>query len=124
MIRLSRVVIVAGAVVTFAACSEAGPTAPRPVPTAAAAEDIFASTVSGSCAVTQDGTNYDVTVAWSGISAIRIELFLSDRTLLAQTVLGHPTRKGSVTDTITVAPDYAEVTDRQTGFKVPCLTGP
>jgi len=126
MIRLSRVLIGAGVVVTLAACSEMGPTAPGRAPAAAASRDlvVFSAALSGSCTVTQNGTDYDVTVTWSGISATRIELWVSGATQpLVQTILGHPTRKGSVTDTISTSPDYAQVTDHQTGFRTPCVTG-
>lgn len=127
MIRLSRVVIVAGAVM-FAACSEMGPTAPGRAPAAAATGDLvgFSSPVpSASCTVTQNGADYDVTVTWSGFSATLVEVWGSDvNQPLAETGLGHPTRKGSLLYTLAAAPVYAIVSGPQFGVKVLCLTGP
>jgi hypothetical protein len=127
MIRLSRVVIAAGAVVTLAACSEIAPTAPAYRPAAAATEDavvVSAPAASASCTVTQNSTGYDVTVSWSGISATLVEVWGSDvNQPLAETILGHPTRKGSLQYTLTAAPVYAIVSGAQLGAKVLCLTG-
>jgi hypothetical protein len=124
MIRLSRVVIAAGAAMTFAACSEIAPTAPGYAPAAAATKDVVvfsAPAPSASCTVTQNGTNYDVTVSWSGISATLVEVWGSDvNQPLAETALGHPTRKGSLSYTLTTAPVYAIVSGQQLGAKVLC----
>jgi hypothetical protein len=129
MIRFSRVVIVAGAAVTFAACSEMGPTAPRRAPAAAAAGDLVvgsSSTVSASCTVTPNGADYDDTVTWSGLFVSSIELWQTNGTQpLAQAVLGRATRKGSFAFAgVVAAPDYAQLTGRQGGVKTPCVTGP
>ncbi len=124
MIRLSRVVIVAAAAVTFAACSEMGTTAPDPA-TAVAGDIVIASApvASASCTVTPNGTGYDVTVTWSGFSVTSIELWQSGGIQpLAQTVLGHPTRRGTQTYTLTASPNFADVTGRQTGLRVACVT--
>jgi hypothetical protein len=74
--------------------------------------------------VTQNGTDFDVTVTWSGISATLVEVWGSDvNQPLAETILGHPTRKGSLQYTLTAAPVYAIVSGAQLGAKVLCLTG-
>ena len=127
MIRLSRVVIVAGAAVTLAACTETGPTAPEAAPRVAAAGALVGAAApvpSRSCTVTPNGAGYDVTVTWSGVSVTNIDLWQTGGSQpLAQAVLGHPTRKGSLTITLTTAaPDYAMVIGRDGGFKVNCLT--
>jgi hypothetical protein len=125
MIRLARVVIVAGAAVAFAACSETGPTAP-PTGAAAAGNVVIAAapTPSASCTVTPNGAGYDVTVSWSGFSVTNIDLWQSGGIQpVAQAVLGHPTRKGSLTFTgTTAAPDYAQVIGRDGGLRVLCTT--
>lgn len=121
MIRLSRVLIVAGAAAAFAACSEMQPTTPEAAP----AGDVVASATaaSASCTIAPNGTSYDVTVTWSGFSVSGIELWQVNAVQpLAQAVLAHPTRKGSMTFTVTSAPDYAQVTGRQTGLRVACVT--
>ena len=124
MIRLSRVVIVAGAAVTFAACSEMGPTAPDPAP-AVAGDIVIASApvASASCTVTQTGTGYDVTVTWSGLAVTSIELWQSGGVQpLAQTVLGHPTRSGTEIYTLTSAPTYAQISGHPNGLRAACVS--
>ena len=100
MIRLLQTVCLAA--VAVAACSESAPTAP--------------------CTVTQlDQTHYEATATWSGLSATRLE-FWRESTVLAVSVFGHPIRSGSVTDTLSSAPTYAEVIGKTTGVKVLCGT--
>jgi hypothetical protein len=103
------------------------PTAPGYAPAAATTEDVVvfsAPAPSASCTVTQNGTDFDVTVTWSGISATLVEVWGSDvNQPLAETILGHPTRKGSLQYTLTAAPVYAIVSGAQLGAKVLCLTG-
>ena len=122
MSRFARVGIVAGSALTFAACSEMAPTAPAAAPAGDVA--VAASTApSASCTVTPNGAGYDVTVAWSGLSVTSIDLWQVNGTQpLAHADLAQPTRKGSLTLTLTSAPDYAQVTGLQTGFKVVCST--
>jgi hypothetical protein len=124
MIRLLRVVIVAGAAVTFAACSEIGPTAPEAAPVAAGDVVILSAPVaSASCTVTPNGAQYDVTVTWSAISITNIDLWqFGGFQPLSQTVLDHPRRNGTVTLTLSTAPDYALLTGRQSGLRQLCVT--
>jgi hypothetical protein len=126
MIRLSRILIATGAVLTFAACSDTGPTAPS-VTSASAAGDLVvlsAPLPSGSCTYTPNGTGYDVTVTWSGLSVTNIDLYPpGGGQPLAQEVLGHPTRKGSETYTLLSAPGSAQVTGIQGGFILNCVSG-
>jgi len=125
MIRLSRVVIAAASAATFAACSEVAPTAPGRAPAAAAMEDVVsvsAPVAAASCTVTLNGTDYDVTVSWSGFSATLVEVWGSDvNQPLAETILGHPTRKGSLSYVLTATPVYAIVSGAQLGAKVLCV---
>lgn len=124
MSRLSRIVFVAGAAATLAACSERVPTAPA-APPAAAAGDLVASAISpsASCTIASTTTGYDVTVSWSSFSVTSIALWQNGASQpLAQAVLAHPTRHGSLTFTLTSAPDYAQVTGLQTGLRVLCAT--
>jgi len=127
MFRLSRVVISAGTMVMFAACSEIGPSAPRHASAVVATTDLVGNSApapSASCTVTQNGADYDVTVAWSGFSVTVVEVWGSDvNQPLAETGLGHPTRKGSLPYTLTTAPVYAIVSGPQLGAKVPCISG-
>ena|SRR5689334_2774988 len=120
MIRLFQTAILAGAAVGFAACSDAAPTAPK---TAAASRDAVgfsAPSPRASCSVTQLGTTqYEVTVAWSALSAVGVRIF-NGTTLLAQTQFTHPIRSGSLTDTLSTAPDIAEVDGQKIGARVPC----
>jgi hypothetical protein len=128
MIRLLRVLIAAGSVVTFAACSEMGPTAPRSALAVGAAGDLVvfsAPAPSASCTVTPNGAMYDVTVSWSGFSVSTIDLWQTGGSQpLAQTILVHPRRKGSIPYSLTAAPDYAQVAGRDVGLKAVCVTGP
>ena len=127
MSRSLRSLMVVGAAVTVAACSEVAPTAPGAAPAAAAAENLVAAAApapSGSCTVTPNGADYDVTVTWSGLSPIRIELWQLNATQpILQAVPNHSPRKGSVTYTVATAPDYALVEGSTIGFKVLCTTG-
>jgi hypothetical protein len=124
MIRLLRVAIAAGTVVSFAACTDAGPTDPKAAPAATVAGDLVvqsAPTPSASCTVTPNGT-YDVTVSWSAISVTNIELWQSGGIQpLAQRILGHPTRKGSEMFTLNASPDFAQISGRQGGARVNCV---
>jgi hypothetical protein len=87
---------------------------------AAAELGLAAPTPTASCTVVQvDGTNYEATVTWSGISLVSLEL-LAGSTPLSQSVFGHPTRKGSVTLTVTSAPTVAQLTGKSLGLKTPC----
>ena len=124
MIRLSRFVIVAGAAVTFAACSDNVSTAPRLAPAAAASGDhvvLSAPTTSTSCTVTQTSTGYDVTITWSGLSATGLELWQTGGTQpLTQSTFPHKTHSGSWTGTVQTPPDYALLTTRQSRTRVTC----
>lgn len=127
MTRSLRSLMMVGAVVTVAACSEVAPTAPGAAPAAAASENLVAAAApapSGSCTITPSGASYDVTVTWSGLSPTLIELWqLNASQPILQAVLTHAHRKGSVTYTVATAPDYALVVGSQIGFKVLCTTG-
>jgi hypothetical protein len=112
MIRLSRVVIAAGTAMILTACSEAGPTEPGASSTALKTADavVFqAPSPSSSCTVAQNGSSYDAVVSWSGFQVTNIDLWQTGGTQpLAQAVLGHKTRKGSLPfNGLTSAPDYA-----------------
>ena len=129
MTRSLRSLTLLGTTMTLVACSEAAPTAPGAVPAAAvaAAGNVVAAAEpapSGSCTVTPNGSAYDVTVSWYGISPRRIELWqLNAAQPIVQAVYGHSPRKGSATFTVQTSPDYAQVTGSQIGFRVLCLTG-
>jgi hypothetical protein len=118
MIQFSRVMLVAAVVGISAACSEGGPTGPKPTPMAAR---LSAAGGSASCTVAQNGSNYDVTVSWSGLSTTSIDLWQVNASQpMSQTVLGHPTRKGSVTILLSTVPDYAVVAGRRDGIEALC----
>ena len=122
MTRLSRVVIVAGAVAAFSARSEIRPAVAEAAPTAVAPGSLVAlsaPTPSASCTVTPNADGYSVTVTWSGISVTHIDL-LASGSPVAQTDLGHPTRNGSLTLTAPTAPNSAQISGRQGGLKVGC----
>ncbi|HET7450030.1 MAG TPA: hypothetical protein VFJ78_05485 [Gaiellaceae bacterium] len=62
-------------------------------------------------------------MAWSGFSVTSFDLWQVNGTQpLAHADLAHPTRKGSLTLTLTSAPDYAQVTGLQTGLRTVCRT--
>lgn len=125
MTRLLQTVIATGVAVALAACSESGPTAPKPAPAASAVGDLVGLAAPGptvSCTVAQvDATHYEATATWSGLSVIGLE-FLQGSTVLSQSQFGHPIRNGSVTDTLLVAPDLVELIGKTLGAKTPCST--
>jgi hypothetical protein len=121
MIRFSRVIFVAAVVGVSAACSEIGPTGPKPSPTAVR---LSAGTAEASCTVVSNSSFYDVTVSWSRLSTTNIELWQVNSTQpLSQTVLAHPSRSGSVTLHISQVPDYAVLAGRRDGLEVACVSG-
>ena len=124
--RLSRVVIPAATLVTFAACSDVGPTAPQRTLTAAASNDRVVNSAQqqpvAGCTVTQFGGSYTVTISWSGISVSSIDFWQNGGTQpLSQTVLAHPKHNGSWWGTFGSAPDYAEVNGRRASIKANCI---
>ena len=126
MIRLSRGVIVAGAALTFAACSETGPTSPGASPAALKAADavvLLAPAPSSSCTFTPNGSLYDAVVSWSGFQVSTIDLWQNGGSQpLAQAVLGHRTRKGSLPfNGLTGAPDYGILTGPTSRTRVSCV---
>jgi len=125
MIRLSQVVIVAGAV-TFAACSDVVPTSPEPGATPEAPRDLVvlsAPVPGGSCTVTPNGASFDVTVSWSNLSVSAIDLWQANAGQpLLRVTLGHPTRNGNETYTVLSEPDFATLTGHPNGIRLNCVT--
>jgi hypothetical protein len=124
MRRFSLGMIVVGAVVMAAACADVGPTGTTAVDVADVADVAVASAQapSGSCTYTFDGTDYDVTVSWSGLGVTAIDLYPpGGGQPLVQTVLGHPTRKGSITYSNVAQPGFAQLTGRQDGLRLNCV---
>ena len=122
MIRLLQTVCLAGVAVAIAACSESAPTAPQPAPTRSASRDLVGlnAPVSVSCTVTQlNQSQYEATATWSGLKVIGLQL-LQGSTLLAESSFGHPIRRGSVTDTLSAAPDLLVLAGTPLGVKTPC----
>jgi hypothetical protein len=126
MIRLSQCVIVVGVAVMLSACGDVSSTAPAAVRSSSPAGNVSIAAAplpQGSCTIAPNGAQYDVTVAWSDLSVTSIELRQTNVSQpLVQAVLGHPTRKGSMTFTTSSIPDYALVAGRQSGFTTRCLS--
>jgi hypothetical protein len=107
--------------VTVAACSDVAPTAPASA--AVAMGDVVVASAQGqstSCTYTSNGTNFDATVTWAGLSVTSVELFSSAGSLRGA-VLNHPTRKGSLTFTNVAQPDHAIITARDGRHNVFCF---
>lgn len=125
MIRQLQTVCLAAFAVAFAACAESSPTAPQAARAGSAAAELVALSApapTASCTVTQlDQTHYEATATWSGLSATSLE-FWQGTAVLAVAVFGHPIRSGSVTDTLSSAPDGARVLGKTIGVKVRCNT--
>jgi hypothetical protein len=123
MTRLSRVVIVAGAAVALAALSEIGPTNADAAPVARTGNlaALAAPQPSASCTYTFDGSVYSTTVTWSGFSVTSIDVFTSGSTQPVVQATMHPTRSGSRTFPLSVAPSFANVTGPKNGLRPACV---
>lgn len=122
MIRLLQAVCLIGAAAAFAACSESNPTAPESAPTRSASRDVVGlnAPVTVSCTVTQLAQfQYQAVATWSGLKVIGLQ-FWQDTTLLAQSSFGHALRRGSVTDTLSTAPNLLVLAGTPLGVKTPC----
>lgn len=77
-------------------------------------------TPTAACTVVQvDDTHFQVTTTWSGFSVTNLD-FLQGPTVLAQSELKHPTRKGDVTITLSVSPTAVQITGSKLGFRQAC----
>ena len=126
MIRLYPGICLAAVAAALVACAEPAPTNPdagRPASAAVRAGDVVAMAKplgTASCTVTQvDATHFDATATWKNISAVSVE-FLQGTTVLAVTQFTHPKKNGSLTVTLSVAPDNAIIAGSPVGAKVLC----